>query len=144
MNNQTAIRSDKWAAMRERFMRDPLPVRLGELAAALASARSSSDHPAHREVVKLFLDESAHYAEWCSPEAALNLQAELDELRRLLTRWRENWQAIWDDPVERASVAAQAGEWSQKMLERSGLLDYDDWRTVFRRAPAPSATAEAM
>jgi hypothetical protein len=143
MSNQTATQADKWAARRERFMLDPLPVRLGELAASLSSARSFSDHPDHCKGVKIFIDESAHYVEWLIPEAAPNLQAELNELRRLLTHWRDNWQAIWDDSVERASVAAQAGGWSQKMLERSGLLDYDDWRTVFRRAPAPSTSVEA-
>lgn len=143
MDNQQNLRANRWALLRERFLREPFPPRMGELASALASARSFSDHPEHREIVKLFLDEIAHYAEWLIPEAAPNLQAELNELQRLLTHWRENWQAIWDDPAERASVAAQAGAWSQKMLERSGLLDYDDWRTVFKRAPAPIVTAEA-
>jgi len=139
----TTTPAERWASLRERFLREPFPRRMGELACALASARSFSDHPEHREVVKMFLDESAYYLEWCAPEADPNLQSELAELRQLLTHWRENWQAIWDDPAERASVAAQAGEWSQKMLERSGLLDYDDWRTVFRRAPAPTVTVEA-
>ncbi len=144
MNDQTAVQTDRWTSIREGFLLDPFPVRLGELAVSLSSAKSLAGNKDYGKYVRHYLEESEHYLEWLAPDADPNLQAELAELRQLLATWRENWQATWDDPVGRASVAAQAGEWSQKMLERSGLLDYDDWRTVFRRAPVPAATVEAM
>ena len=37
--------------LRERYLRDPLSVRLGGLAANLARVRSFSDNPAHGEAV---------------------------------------------------------------------------------------------
>jgi len=116
---------ERWASLRERFMREPFPRRMGELASALSSARSFSDHPAHRDVVKMFLEEGAHYLEWVLPDADSVLQQELNELRRDLAEWENNWQGIWDDPEKRTSVAEQAGSWSNKVLERSGLLELE-------------------
>lgn len=142
MNNQTAVRADRWASRRESFLLDPFPVRMGELAVSLSSARSLTGPEGHGKYVRHYLEVSEYYLEWLTPDADPNLQSELAELRQLLVQWRENWQNIWDDPVERALVAAQAGDWSQKILERSGLLDYDDWRTVFNYAQAPSPAIE--
>jgi len=109
-------------AIQERYLRDPLPVRLGGLAANLARVESFSDQIAHREVVERLLDESKYFIEWTALDADLNLQAELVELQRQLAQWQCGWQDIWDDPIKRRSVAAQAGVWSQRVLEKSGLL----------------------
>lgn len=119
----TTTPAERWTSLRERFLREPFPRRMGELACALASARSFSDHPEHREVVKTFLDEGAHYLEWVLLDADSILHAELNDLRCHLAEWQNNWQGIWDDPEKRASVAEQAGFWSNKVLERSGLLE---------------------
>jgi hypothetical protein len=114
MRNRTAIR--------ERFLRDPLPVRLGGLAANLARVESFSKHPDHREAVEHLLDESKYFIEWAAPEASLDLQADLVELQRQLAQWQHGWKEIWADTTKRALVAEQAGIWSKKVLEKSGLL----------------------
>lgn len=111
------------ASIRERYLRDPLPTRLGGLAANLARIQSFSSHPEHREVVEGLLDESERFIEWAAPDAALQLQTELVELQRQLVQWHRNWSSIWDDPAQRAMVAETAGAWSRKVLEQSGLLD---------------------
>jgi broad specificity phosphatase PhoE len=111
-----------WAALRERYLRDKLPVRLGGLAANLARVRSFADHPAHGEVVEALLEESKFLVEWSAPEVEAESQAELVELQIILVRWQRAWSSIWVDPERRAAVAEQAGAWSERVLEMSGLL----------------------
>ena len=108
-------------AIRERYLRDALPVRLGGLAANLARVKSFSDHPGHRDVVESLLDESKFFIEWTAPDAGLDVQAELVELQLQLARWQRTWATIWDDPVQRTAVAEHAGAWSERVLEMSGL-----------------------
>ena len=109
-------------AIRERYLRDELPARLGGLAANLARINSFSDHPDHREVVENLLDESKHFIEWTAPDAELALQAELVDLQLQLARWQHAWADIWTDPTQRRTVADQARTWSERVLKRSGLL----------------------
>jgi hypothetical protein len=111
-----------YTTVRERYVRDALPVRLGGLAANLARVTSFSDHPDHRDVVERLLDESKFFIEWAAPEADLEVQAALVELQLQLARWQRVWADIWADPVRRADVAEQARVWSDRVLEMSGLL----------------------
>lgn len=109
-------------AIRERYLRDPLAIRLGGLAANLARVESFSNHPDHREVVEHLLEESKYFIEWTALDATLELQADLVALQRLLACWQNTWTDIWADPKQRAAVAEQSGAWSRKVLESSGLL----------------------
>jgi len=108
--------------VRERYLRDSLPIRLGGLAANLARVRSFSDHPAHREVVVRLLEESKWFIEWTAPDAPSGTQATLVECQRRLARWQLAWARIWSDPRQRAEMAEQAALWSQRVLEISGLM----------------------
>ena len=111
-----------WAAIRERYLRDPLPVRLGGLAANLARIKSFSDHPDHREAVESLLDECGYFIEWTAADAEVNTAAELVELQIQLAIWRRNWTAIWADTIQRLQIADLAHHWSRRVLEASGLL----------------------
>jgi hypothetical protein len=111
-----------WTAIRERYLHDPLPVRLGGLTANLARIKSFSNHPDHRDVVESLLDESKFFIEWTAPDAELDLQAELVELQVQLAWWQRVWKDIWANPAQRTAVAGQARAWSERVLEMSGLL----------------------
>jgi hypothetical protein len=117
MKNQTLIR--------ERYLRDPLPIRLGGLAANLARVRSFADHPRHGATIESLIDESKFFVEWAAPDADVETQAALVALQVQLALWQLNWPTIWPDPARRAVVAKQAQEWSDKVLEMSGLLSGD-------------------
>jgi len=108
--------------LRERYLRDPLPVQLGGLAANLARVRSFSDNPAHGEVVARLLEESAWFIEWAAPDAPADMQVDLVDCQRALSRWRLSWTEIWADPNRRSEVAERAGAWSQRLLSLSGLV----------------------
>ncbi|MGH9800428.1 MAG: hypothetical protein ACRD82_08700 [Blastocatellia bacterium] len=122
MNNSNQTEPNAADYLQERYLRDPLPVRLGGLAANLARVKSFSDHHNHRETVRSLLTESQHFIEWTAADASLPQQVELLELQRTLARWRLAWNEIWNDPERRSRMAAEARQWSNRVLESSGLL----------------------
>jgi hypothetical protein len=109
--------------LRDRYLRDGVPVRLGGLASNLVRVRSLSDNPAHGEIVADLLNESKYFIEWTAGETEVETAAQLVELQRQLVRWQLNWAQIWDDPAQRAQVAQDSRAWSERVLQMSGLLD---------------------
>lgn len=109
-------------AMKDRYLRDALPIRLGGLAANLARVESFSDHDGHREAVEYLLHESKYFIEWTALDAGLGIQSELVELQRQLAQWQYGLNTIWPDRAKRAAVAHEAGNWSKRVLAASGLL----------------------
>jgi hypothetical protein len=116
----------KLEVRKERYLRDPLPVRLGNLASNLARIRSIAVQPDLGEAARRVIRESKYFVEWAGIDADLQIQIELIELQRQLARWQYKWQEIWNDLEKRTSIAEQAGVWSEKILNRSGLLNPQD------------------
>ena len=54
---------------RDRYLRDPLPVRLAGLAADLARVASSARHESGAASVAEMLEESQYFIEWTAAEA---------------------------------------------------------------------------
>jgi hypothetical protein len=112
-----------WAAIRERYLRDSLPVRLGGLAANLSRIKSFAAQDAGRDAVASLLDESKHFIEWTAAEAEIQTAAQLVELQVQMARWQQTWTKTWSDPLERKQLAEQSATWSKRVLEMSGLLN---------------------
>jgi hypothetical protein len=113
----------KLESRKERYIRDSLPVRLGNLASNLARLKSFSQAPEMSDAAGRIMRESMRFIEWSAGDAALTVQIELIELQRQLARWQLELAEIWNDSWKRTSLAEQAGAWSEKVLERSGLLN---------------------
>lgn len=111
-----------YTAIRERYMRDELPVRLGGLAANLRRVQSFAKNDANSDVVESMVDESKHFIEWTAAEAEIDKAAELVELQVQLARWQFNWSKTWNDPIGRKEIAEQSRRWSDRVLELSGLM----------------------
>ncbi len=110
------------SAIQARYVRDPLPVRLGGLAADMARIASFSQNPANLVPVADLIREAAHFIEWCAPESDLRSQVTLLELQRHLAHWRMRLPQRFPDQAWRAQMIAEAQQWSQRVLEMSGLL----------------------
>jgi hypothetical protein len=110
-----------WATIRERYLRDGLPIRLGGLAANLGRIQSFAAGGASDAVVESLMDESKYFIEWTAAEAEVNIAAELVELQVELAGWQLRWRRT-RDAVLREQVVDQAGVWSDRVLEMSGLL----------------------
>jgi hypothetical protein len=115
MNNSTSIK--------ERYLRDELPARLGGLAANLRRIPSFARSESNREAVAALIDESKYFIEWTAAEAEIDTAATLVELQVQLAGWQRNWPAIWADPELRRQVGEASRTWSDRVLELSGLLN---------------------
>jgi len=59
---------------------------------------------------------------WCAPESDPKSQEMLLELQRHLARWRMRLSQQFPDQIWCGQVSAEAQQWSQRVLEMSGLL----------------------
>ena len=100
--------------MRERFIRDQSPVRMGNLASELLRLSKWIQTRHTDEAIVDLMREIAWLMEWSGDLAS----AELADMQREICRWRRVW------PVERARgiLAFRALEMSNRTLEWSGLL----------------------
>ena len=115
-----------WSAVRERYMRDELPIRLGGLAANLARLSTAAKVPLQQHLADNLLDESKWFIEWTAAEAEIDAAAQLVVLQLQLASWQSKLEEHWSDFSNRSRIAEQAQTWSDRVLELSGLLDRDD------------------
>lgn len=104
--------------IRQRFLRDPLPIRLGGLAADLARIASFAGNPANHDVVASLLNEGKYFAEWIAPDAPIETQALLAEIQVALAVWERHWQH--GRPVPMMSVEAERR--AEELLRLAGLV----------------------
>jgi len=107
---------------RARFLRDPLPRRLGGLAATLGRISSAARHANDPAVVQELLEEAKYYIEWTAAEAEPETAAELVSMQTLITLWQKVWQTVPPNPGQRTLLSVQAKQWSDRTLDLSGLL----------------------
>ena len=111
-----------WTTIRERYLRDSVPVRLGGLAANLRRIKSFAGIQSNFAAVESLLDESKFFIEWTAAEAEIETAAELVELQIQLARWHRNWAKIGTDSIQCTQLAEQSRIWSDRVLSLSGLL----------------------
>ena len=109
-------------AIRERYIQDALPIRLGGLATNLMRIASVADHPGNHQAVDNLLEESKFFIELAAPDATLDKQAALVELQIELARWHYGWPRDAADQAKRNRLAREARVWAEQVLEMSGLL----------------------
>ena len=105
------------STLRDRYLRDPLAIRLGGLAADLARVASFSGNPENAEAVASLLEEGKYLAEWAAPEAPLEVQEQLAQVQLQLALWQRQWTTGCADP----DMKDEAKRWSDVLLQLSGL-----------------------
>lgn len=105
------------AAIRQRYLRDSLPTRIGGLAADLARLSSCAGNPLNQQAVRSLLEEGKYFAEWSAPDAPPEVQAELAEVQVTLAVWERRWLAGNPAPT----MQAEAREWSDRLLKLAGF-----------------------
>ncbi|HEU0291170.1 MAG TPA: hypothetical protein VFR47_00440 [Anaerolineales bacterium] len=108
--------------LRERFLRDPLPRRLGGLAATLGRISSSARNSTDPQIAQAHLQEARYFIEWTAAEAEPEIAAELVSMQRLLTLWLKAWNKASQNKEERTLLSVQAKYWSDRVLDFSGLV----------------------
>jgi hypothetical protein len=112
----------KLEKLRSRYIQDPVPTRLGGLAANLARVASFSKHAGHQEVVSSILQESKWFIEWTAVELNIQQTAELVTLQVQMALWSLQAPDQWQDESWRLALASESERWSQRVLDMSGLL----------------------
>jgi hypothetical protein len=108
---------------RERYLRDPLPIRLAGLAADFERIASSARHPAGAASVVEMLEESQYYIEWTAAEAEPEVAGELVDIQRMVAAWRRAWPEAQHSPAQRTLLSVQAKKWADQVLDYSGVLE---------------------
>ena len=108
--------------LRERFLRDPLPRRLGGLAATLGRIASSARKSTDPNIVSNLLDEAKHLIEWTAAETEPETAAELVHMQTMITLWQRAWDEASQSPKQRILLSVQAKDWSDKAVAFSGLV----------------------
>jgi hypothetical protein len=101
--------------LRERYVQDESPVRLGNLASDLLRlSQWVQMRRSDGEIVDLMREIA-----WCMEWVGGGATAELADMQREICRWRRAW------PVEsaRSVLALRARRMSERVLEMSGLVE---------------------
>ena len=109
--------------IRDRFMRDSVPVRIGGIAANLSRIRSFSQDLDSCETVRELIEETKCFIDWISPDPTMtsNASSALKELAEVLARWEVTCRTGWSVDHNRITISRDAGEWAQRVLQVSGL-----------------------
>ena len=104
--------------VRERYLKDTVPKRIGALAANLARISSFSKDANNLKLIRSLLGESEHFIEWTVQETAIDLQERLVEMQIQL--------AVCSYRLDRGQnelheFSSKFKKWSQELLEISGL-----------------------
>ncbi len=113
---------DKRDKFRERFLRDPLPRRLGGLAATFGRISSSARNSSDPNVVFNLLDEAKHLIEWTAADTEPETAAELVRIQTMISLWQRAWDEASQNPKQRILLSVQAKDWSDKAVDFSGLI----------------------
>jgi hypothetical protein len=103
--------------IKQRFMKDNLPIQLGGIAANLARIKSFSKTVDNDDVINDLIEESKFFIEWAAPKASIKVQEKLVDLQiqlALINFTRDNKRA-----------GEISGMWAEKILKLSGLLKGD-------------------
>jgi hypothetical protein len=107
--------------LRQRFLRDPLSRRLGGMAATFGRISSSARRSQDPLIVTDLLDEARHLIEWTAGETEPEVAAELVRIQTLLTLWQKAWATASQDARQRLLLSVQAKDWSDRLVDFSGL-----------------------
>lgn len=107
--------------LRERYLRDPLPRRLGGLAATLGRISSSARESSDPLTVVRLLEEAKYLIEWTAADAEPETAAELISMQTLINLWLKAWDNASQHREQRILLSVQAKHWSDRAMDFSGL-----------------------
>ena len=108
--------------LHERFLRDPIPRRLGGLSATLGRISSSARESSDPVQVAILLDEAKHLIEWTAADTDPEIASDLVAMQRLIVLWQKAWIKAEPTREQRTLLATQAKQWSDQTLKFSGLV----------------------
>lgn len=108
--------------VKARFLRDPIPRRMGGIAASLARISSSARREGGGESVAEMMQEVKYYIEWTAAELDPEVAADLVDIQIALALWQSGWAQAAKNRHQRNILSFQAKKWSDRVMAASGLL----------------------
>lgn len=108
--------------IKERYLKEPLPQRIGALAANLTRLASFSQNLENKKVVESLLEESKFFIEWIVPETSIKMQVLLVQMQVKLSLWQRNWRKNRLPLLTLKELQKTAQHWSDYLIKASGLL----------------------
>lgn len=102
--------------IRERYLKDALPVRLAGLAADLSRVSSSARRATGEAAVLALLEESQYMIEWTAADTPAEMAEDLVNLQVLLALWRRAWPEAQHSSLQRSLLAVVAKQWSDQVM----------------------------
>jgi hypothetical protein len=106
-----------YAQRREKYTRQSVPRRLGNLSSNLNRIATYSDGSFCKESIFELIRESQYFAEWTIADTPLEIILNLVEMQRQLARWKVHWDKTWEDPEQKLRMQHDAKQWSDKLID---------------------------
>ncbi len=110
------------AVLRERYLRDSIPVRLGNLASSIKRLGYFAGLSQYDETALKLIQECHAFSFWTFAEVDIDTKTALEVLQHDLKHWENDFQSSNGDDLWRAKIAAACETWSNRLLDLSGLL----------------------
>ncbi|MGH2592240.1 MAG: hypothetical protein ACRDGG_01865 [Anaerolineae bacterium] len=112
-----------WRKLRERYLKDEWPIRLGNLASTLGRVAQRAANPDALAGVPPSLRESMLLIEWNLGRTPSEVLIALAPMQSELRLWWRGWDSVAQSPVLRTLLSRRAREMSDRALALSGLLN---------------------
>lgn len=103
------------------FQRENTSLRLGHIASNLGRLRTFCQNNYEQGVLGI-IEQTKDFIEWTAAEIEPEMAEELVNIQVQLALWLRTWENVWSDEKKRDSMAATASNWSEGVLDMSGLL----------------------
>lgn len=123
-----------WETAKANYLRLDRPQQLGSVASSLKRIATNvqfRDEPGY-QVALAAIEECQHLTEWLittlnlqTDNSDLNLAEILLQVGRQASQWKYEWQHCCQDSEKCEEVTTMSEQWSEQMLERSGLLQVE-------------------
>ena len=108
--------------LRERYMRDDWPIRLGNLASTLGRLSTAVSNPKTLTTVAATVREGMLLIEWNLHQAPQEILIELAPLQAELGLWASSWKEVGESIALQTLLSRRARDMSDHVLQLSGLL----------------------
>ena len=105
--------------LKERYLQDPLPTQIGNLASDFSRLEWVCTHPQETDHCEDLFREMKYFTEWMSSGAPLALQEVLADIQIRVAMWDRVWSRLGKEIHFRNAVAREAHTWSVKLLKLS-------------------------
>lgn len=110
-------------ALRERYSRDAVPIRLGNLASSVKRLGYFIHKAKHDDARQQLFAECRLFIQWTLAETEVEIAEALAELQTDLMVWKYGYMMHGQDESWRNEVNQACAQWLQRLLELSGLLN---------------------